>query len=148
MGSVSYSDFQVPNTPGLQNDPANHSAPGGDPWSLPADFRRLDSANLNERQNEQNYYAVVTYQKTAGNLNFQISAFGRNSSVHFMPDQAGDLFFNGVASDVQKKLYSGGLQADASYELNDKHTIRGGAMALDESVSADTTTTVFQIGRH
>ena len=29
MGSASYSDFQVPNTPGLQNDPANYSAPGG-----------------------------------------------------------------------------------------------------------------------
>ena len=32
MGSASYSNFQVPNTPGLQNDPANYSAPGGQPW--------------------------------------------------------------------------------------------------------------------
>ena len=29
MGSASYSNFQVPNTPGLQNGPANYSAPGG-----------------------------------------------------------------------------------------------------------------------
>jgi outer membrane receptor protein involved in Fe transport len=65
--------------------------------------------------------------------------------VHFTPDSIGDLYFNGVASDVQKKLYSGGLQADASCELNDKHTIRGGFMALDESVSDDTTTTVFNL---
>ncbi len=82
MGSASYSDFQVPNTPGLQNDPANFSAPGGDPW-MPGTF---NSSVLNENQNEQNYYGVVTYQKSAGDLNFQISAFGRNSSVHFTPE--------------------------------------------------------------
>ena len=141
MGSASYSGFQVPNTPGLQNDPANHSARGGAPW-LPGTF---DSSNLNENQNEQNYYTVVTYQKSAGDLNFQVSAFGRNSDVHFRPDPVGDLFFNGVASDVNRKLYSGGLQADASYNLGDKHTLRGGLMLLDEVAFADSTTTVFNL---
>jgi outer membrane receptor for ferrienterochelin and colicin len=141
MGSLSYSDFEVPNTPGL---PVG-TAPGGNAWNSTAGPANFDSSDLNERQNEQNYYGVVTYQKSAANLNFQISAFGRNSDVHFMPDTVGDLFFNGVASDVKRNLYSGGLQADASYELNDKHTIRGGVMALDESVSSDTTTTVFNL---
>jgi outer membrane receptor protein involved in Fe transport len=146
MGSASYSDFQVPNTPGLQNDPANYSAPGGNPWysggGIPTTF---DSSTLNENQNEQNYYGVVTYQKSAGDLNFQASVFGRNSDVHFTPDPVGDLFFNGEASDVKRDLYSGGLQADASYALGDKHTIRGGVLLLDEYVSADSTTTVFPV---
>ena len=122
MGSVSYADFQVPNTPGLQNDPANFSAPGGNPW-MPGTF---DSTTLNENQNEQNYYGVVAYQKSAGDLNLQVAAYGRVSTVHFTPDPVGDLFFNGVASDVQRDLYSAGLQADASYQLGDKHTLRGG----------------------
>ncbi len=135
MGSASYSDFQVPNTPGL---PAG-TAPGGDPWQSGA----FDSSTLNENQNEQNYYGVATYQKSAGDLNFQASVFGRNSSVHFTPDPTGDLFFNGVASDVNRKLYSGGLQADASYNLGDKHTIRAGVMLLDEYLSADSTTTAI-----
>ncbi len=146
MGSASYSDFQVPNTPGLQNDPANYSAPGGNPWysggGIPTTF---DSSTLNENQNEQNYYGVVTYQKSAGDLNFQASVFGRNSDVHFTPDAVGDLFFNGEASDVKRDLYSGGLQADASYALGDKHTIRGGVLLLDEYVSADSTTAVFPV---
>ncbi len=146
MGSASYSDFQVPNTPGLQNDPANYSAPGGNPWysggGIPTIF---DSAALNENQNEQNYYGVVTYQKSAGDLNFQASVFGRNSSVHFTPDPVGDLFFNGEASDVKRDLYSGGIQVDASYELNDKHTFRGGVLFLDEMVQANATTTVFPV---
>jgi hypothetical protein len=144
MGSASYSNFQVPNTPGLQNDPANYSAPGGQPWNtgstvLPASL----IPELNENQNEQNYYGVATYQKSAGDLNLQASIFGRNSNVHFTPDPIGDLFFNGVASDVDRNLYSGGLQADASYSLGDKHTIRGGVMLLDEYLSADSTTTAI-----
>ena len=146
MLSASYSDFQVPNTPGLQNDPANYSAPGGHPWysggGIPTTF---NSSNLNENQNEQNYYGVVTYQKTAGDLNYQASLLGRNSSVHFTPDPTGDLYFNGVASDVSRKINSGGLQTDASYELNDQHTIRGGVMVLGESVAQDSTSTVFPV---
>jgi outer membrane receptor protein involved in Fe transport len=142
MGSASYSDFQVPNTPGQSVGTASD---GVTQWTtatsgLPATF---DSSTLNENQNEQNYYGVVTYQKSAGDLNFQASVFGRNSDVHFTPDPIGDLFFNGVASDVARDLYSGGFQADASYALGDKHTIRGGVLLLDEYVNADSTTTVF-----
>ncbi len=140
MGSASYADFQVPNTPGLQNDPANYSAPGGDPWQAGTTY---DSTALNENQNEQNYYGVATYQKSAGDLNYQSSVFGRNSSVHFTPDSVGDLFFNGVASDVDRNLYSGGIQTDASYALGDKHTIRAGFMLMDEYLSADSTTTAI-----
>jgi outer membrane receptor protein involved in Fe transport len=139
MGSASYSEFQVPDTAGL---PAGTAKGPGNPQWVPGTF---DSSDLNERQKEQNYYGVVTYQKSLGDLNFQISAIGRNSDVHFMPDPVGDLYFNGVVSDVNRKLYSGGLQADASYDLGDKHTIRGGVMLLDESVSADTSTAVFDL---
>ncbi len=144
MGSASYDNFEIPNTPGLQNDPGNFSAPGGTPWfsggGIPTSF---NSSKLNENQNEQNYYGVVAYQKAAGPFNAQVAAFGRYSGVHFRPDQTGDLFFDGVASDVSRKIYSGGMQADASYELNDSHTLRGGITFLDESVSADSSTAVF-----
>ena len=137
MGSASYSTFQVPDTPGL---PAG-KAPDGLPW-LPGTF---NSAYLNETQDEQNYYGVLTYQKTAGNLNFQISAFGRDSSVHFLPDPVGDLYFNGVASNVERTLYSGGVEGDGSLALGDHHTLRGGFSYLDESVDANSTTTVFPV---
>ncbi len=141
MGSLSYSQFQVPNTPGLQNDPANYSAPGGDPWVAPPPF--FDSSALNENQNEQNYYGVLAYQKSAGDLNYQASVFGRNSSVHFVPEQTGDLFYNGVASDVDRNLYSGGFQLDASYALGEKHTIRAGAMVLGEYLLSDANNTAI-----
>src|ERR1035438_5369494 len=49
MGSASYSNFQVSNTPGLQNDPANYSAPGGNTW----ESGTFDSSTLDENQTEQ-----------------------------------------------------------------------------------------------
>jgi outer membrane receptor protein involved in Fe transport len=137
IGSASYSNFQVPDTAGL---PAGTS-PDGNPW-LPGTF---DSAKLNENQNEQNYYGVVAYQKSAGDLNYQISGFGRASSVHFTPDPTGDLYFNGVSSNVQRKLGSVGFQGDASYALAEAHTVRGGLFLLNESATADSTTTVFPV---
>ncbi len=122
MVSASDSEFQVPNTPGL---PAGTS-PNGTPW-LPGTF---DSAALDENQHEKNAYGVVTYQKSAGSL---------------MPDPVGDLYFNGVASDVDRKLISAGVQGDASYALSDAHTMRAGLMVLHESVTADSATTVFPV---
>ncbi len=60
-----------------------------------------------------------------------------------MPDSVGDLYFDGVASDVKRSLYSGGLQLDSSYAINDKHTVRGGLSYLGEQTVAQSDTTVF-----
>jgi outer membrane receptor protein involved in Fe transport len=137
MGGASVSTYQVPDTAGL---PAGTS-PDGAPW-LPGAF---PSSQLNENQKEENEYGVVTYQKSAGDLNYQVSAFARESSVHFTPDPVGDLFFNGVASDVDRTLDSGGIQGDGSYGLGESHTIRAGFSFLDEAVDAKSTTTVFPV---
>ncbi len=145
MGSASYANFEVPNTPGL---PAGTTPDGSTTWNarpdsgLPATF---DSAQLDENQKEQNYYLVSTYQKSAGDFNGQFSVFGRASGVHFRPDQIGDLYFDGVASDEARTLYSEGAQADGSYDLGDKHTIRGGGSLVNETVLQDSTTTVFPV---
>jgi outer membrane receptor protein involved in Fe transport len=139
MGSASYSNFEVPNTPGL---PAGMTPDGSQQWVPGATF---DSSALNEQQREQNYYGVVAYQKSVGDFNGQFSVFGRASGLHFRPDEMGDLFFNGVASDIERKLYTAGLQADASYQLGDQHTIRAGGILLDETVFADSATTVFPV---
>jgi outer membrane receptor protein involved in Fe transport len=140
MGSASYANYQIPINPNQQ--PVSTQG-DGDPW-LPGTFTPTE---LNDNQNEQNYYGVVAYQKSAGDLNLQVAAFGRNSNAHYVPDNLpATLFYNGgVGTDENRILYSGGLQADASYDLGDKHTIRGGLMTMEEFVSADTTTTVFPV---
>ncbi|HEY4415805.1 MAG TPA: TonB-dependent receptor [Verrucomicrobiae bacterium] len=147
MGSASDSNFEVPNTPGLAPGSPDSTTlnPTPQPWftggGIPTSF---NSADLNEQQREQNYFGVVSYQKQAGNFNSQLSLFGRGSGVHFRPDDTGDLFFNGVASDEARTLYSGGLQEDASYDWG-KHTIRGGGMVMDEVVFGNANTMVYDM---
>ena len=147
MGSVSYIDFQVPATPGVPSG-TNTVSPGVTPlpWSTYLPSIGFTSQKLNENQNEQNYYGVAAYQKSVNDFNMQVAAFARYSGVHFKPDPYGDLWINGVASDVDRTLYSEGLQLDASYALGDQHTLRGGVMLWDESVSSDTSTAVFSVG--
>jgi outer membrane receptor protein involved in Fe transport len=146
IGSASYADYQIPVNPGQQIQPQSD----GNTWNqMTATSVGLSGSttptDLNDNQNEQNYYGVVAYQKSAGDFNLQVSGFGRESSAHYTPDNIpATLFFNGgVATDENRTLYSGGVEADASYDLGDYHTIRGGLLGMREYVTADTTTTVF-----
>jgi outer membrane receptor protein involved in Fe transport len=148
MASASYSDFQVPNTPGVGSgspSPTNTTYASAMTADGILSSGTFDSTKLNENQNEQNYYSVVTYQKSAGDLDFQISGFGRESEQHFTPDPVGDLYINGEASEVHRTLYSAGLQGDASYQLGDKHTIRAGGSFLATGDQNNTSTTVFNL---
>ena len=131
--SGNHSDFQIPNNPG----------------QMPAftDMGRstFDSSKLDENQTEQSSYAILTYQKKAGDLNFQASLFDRYSSILFRPDEVGDLIFNGVASRVDRDILSNGLEFDASYKLNDQHTLRGGLLFNEQHASVGTVTLVFPV---
>ena len=131
--SGNHSDFQIPNNPG----------------QIPAftDMGRstFDSSKLDENQTEQSSYAILTYQKKAGDLKFQASLFDRYSSMLFWPDEVGDLIFNGVASRVDRDILSNGLEFDASYKLNDQHTLRGGLLFNEQHASVGTVTLVFPV---
>jgi hypothetical protein len=148
IASASYSDFQVPTVPGV----GSGTAPGGNTWAsamtsanVPGYTGTFNSLNDNENQTEENYYIAESYQKSAGDLDFQISAFGRESEQHFTPDPIGDLFLNGEASEVHRYLYTSGLQADGKYELADWNTIRFGGEFLAESTQNNSSTTVFDL---
>lgn len=140
IGSLSYANYDIPIDP---NQPPTPQPTSGTPWA-PGAFSPTD---LNDHQNEQNYYGVFAYQKSAGDLNLQVAAFGRGSRAHYIPDDVPATldFNNGVATDEDRILYSFGVQADASYELGDYHTLRGGITGIQEYVTADSTTTVFPV---
>ncbi|HEY9155963.1 MAG TPA: TonB-dependent receptor [Opitutaceae bacterium] len=135
---VSVSRYEVPNTPNL---PPGLS-PGGEPWLPDENF---DSRNLNENQHEQNGYLVAAYQKSSDTLNFQLSGFARQSRVDFNPDPIGDLYFNGVASQLGRRLNSIGVEGDGSDAVGSNHTVRGGFTVFNESVREDAMTTVFAL---
>jgi len=122
MLGASHSDFQIPNSPG--GTPFLDQSGLGNTLPLPY----INSADVNDRQIEQNFYGVVAYQKSEDKLNYQLSAFTRFSEVNYLPDPIGDLEYNAVASTLNDSIFTNGLEFDSSYELNDKHTIRAGAM--------------------
>jgi hypothetical protein len=136
MVGASVSQYQVPDSPDLNPG----LSPGGEPW-LPE--VRFDSRNLDENQHEQNGYLVAAYQKSSDTLNFQLSAFARQSRVSFDPDPIGDLFFNGVASQIGRRLNSIGFEGDGSDAVGAMHTLRGGFTLFNESVRENASTTVF-----
>ena len=119
--NASYADFQLPDIPGL---PRKFDLAG---------TTSADSRLVNENQNEQNYYAVVSYQKTIKELSFQLSPYFRFGQIHFIPDPINDLIFQGTSGRVKNTFVTNGVQFDASYVLNDRHILRGGFLAQSTS---------------
>jgi hypothetical protein len=131
--SGNHSDFEIPNNPGQT------------PMFTLNGRSTFNSAKLDENQSEDSSYAILTYQKKMGDLNFQASIFNRYSSILFRPDDVGDLIFNGVASRVDRDILSNGVELDSSYKLNDQHTVRGGLIFSEQHATIDTATLVFPV---
>src|SRR6267143_1030875 len=128
-----HGDFEIPNTPGLM------------PQFTDMGRSKFNSAALNETQVEQDAYAILAYQKKIDDFNLQASVFTLYSSVLFRPDNVGDLIFNGVASRVDRDIFSNGIALDASYKLNDQHTLRGGLLINAQHATVGTATLVFPV---
>lgn len=102
------------------------------------------SADLDERQFEQNYFGVLALQGVIGpKFSYQVAPFIRYSTVSFNPDIAGDLIYNGAASRVFRSAISTGLQADGSYQLSPEHTLRLGGYFTGERAEVDNHELVF-----
>jgi opacity protein-like surface antigen/outer membrane receptor protein involved in Fe transport len=126
-------NFQIPNVTNAPPFPGITSAFG---------VSRFDSSKLNERQNEQTQYGVLALQRSVNGFDGQLSYFTRYNNLHFIPDPIGDLFLNGVASDVSRQSYTNGFQGDASYVINAAHTLRAGFTVSAEQIWVDNTSWV------
>lgn len=132
MFGTANSRFQIPTRPGLQ---PQFTLDGAD---APA------SESLNANQREKTDFQILTYQqKVSPKLDYQVSVFRRSSRIDYMPDPVGDLVYNGVAADISRRNEAYGVQGDASYKLNDKHTLRAGVFAQRERFVANNTSSVF-----
>src|SRR6184192_4217685 len=128
-----HGDFDIPNNPGQT------------PQFTAMGRSKFNSAKLDETQVEQDAYAILAYQKKIDDFNMQASVFTLYSSVLFRPDNTGDLIFNGVASRVDRDIFSNGLALDASYKLTDQHTLRGGFFFTEQHATVGTATLVFPV---
>ncbi len=129
---TSLGHFEIPDTP---NQPALFSLAGAP---------TLASSTLNARQDEANDFQILTYQNSPNDeLDMQFSVFHRTTSVHYMPDPIGDLEYLGVAATIGRELESSGLQGDASYQINDSHTVRAGYFLEHERFFSSNDSQVF-----
>ncbi len=132
---TSNSTFQIPNNPA--------QSPGlGLTVNGVSDF---NSASLNERQRESTEFAILSLQKQLGAVDFQVSAFSRNSSLYYSPDPLGDLLFNGIAQGASRRDLATGVQGDGSWKVNDTHTIRTGFLVQGERTSSSTVSSVLPV---
>ena len=94
------------------------------------------SQALDENQREVTQFGALSWQHSVGPLNVQTSFIARYSSLTFTPDWLGDLLFTGIAQNAFKQNVAYAGQSDASYELDDSHTLRGGVfLQSDHSIS-------------
>ncbi len=122
FGGSAVGRFQIPNNPG--QPPAFPNAGPPPPFV---------SGLLDQNQREQTHYGVLAYQYSADALNIQVAPFLRYSQTRFSPDpRGGDIVFNGFSDASKLSSLAFGLQADASYKLSDRHTLRGGVFFQNE----------------
>ena len=130
-------DYEIPNTPG--------QVPAFDFSETNLAGARINSSKLNETQNEQTYWGIISYQQTVGDFSFQLSQVNRWSTVAFDPDIRGDLFFSGVAARVREFIITNGIQADLTYQWGDAHVVRAGVVADTQRAGANNNSFVYVI---
>ena len=103
------------------------------------------SERLDENQREITHFGILSYLFTQGLLNFQVSVFGRYSSLFFTPDAVGDVLFKGIAQTAYKRDVAYGSQAEASYRPFSGHTVRAGLLYQADDLISRTSALVFPL---
>ena len=127
--------YQIPNNPGQM--------PGlGLTVNGTSDF---NSSLLNQNQHEMTQFTILSLQKHVDNIDLQVSLFNRVSTLAYTPDPLGDLLFNGIAQNAARSATAFGAQTDASWRVNDEHTIRTGFQAQGARTTFNTASQVLPV---
>ncbi|MEO8778246.1 MAG: TonB-dependent receptor [Rhodanobacter sp.] len=103
----------------------------------------FDSADLDERQNEQTRFGVLALQGKFATTDYQVSLGQRYSGLQYLPDDIGDLMFNGVAAQINQRDRASTLQADFAMPWGSNHTLRYGLYGAFDHAVTDTNSLVF-----
>ncbi len=131
MFGVDNSRFQIPNNPNQT------------PQFGYLDTVNFDSANLNERQDEQTRFGMLALQGKFGDTDYQVSVGQRYSGLQYYPDDIGDLMFNGVAAQINQGDRASTLQADFAMPWGGTHTLRYGIYGEFDRAFTNTNSLVF-----
>ncbi|MGO9045652.1 MAG: TonB-dependent receptor [Xanthobacteraceae bacterium] len=132
ISAASHNAFQIPNNP--------NQTPLGD--FGPTNY---SSSSLNENEYDTYVVNIATLQKKGTDGDAQFAVFSRYAKINFVPDIFGDLVFNDVASNVTRESLLNGTQVDASYLVNDRHTLRAGFAMSEEQTNVGNISTVLPV---
>jgi outer membrane receptor for ferrienterochelin and colicin len=129
--SASASDNQLPNVPGLA------------PAFTLTGVDSFDSSAINSYLNFRDYLAMLSLKgELAPDLAYQLNYAFHSISQQFLPDNAGELIFQGVASTATNRDLDNTLQGDLTYRTR-RHTLGAGFYAGAYHVSANDDSLVF-----
>jgi outer membrane receptor for ferrienterochelin and colicins len=145
--------FQIPNQRGLQPSGLDGIVglgsmnPASGDYVLQANGQSaFPSDSLDERQREITHYATFSYLHSQGALTYQVSVFGRYSSLYYTPgNNVGDILYDGIAQTAYKRDEAYGMQAEGSYQLGDSHTIRFGTVYEADDLLSKTSSLVLPV---
>ncbi len=133
IAGLSNAQFQIPNNPG--QTPALGLTVNG--------VANDDSSNLTEHQREITDFGILSLQEHYDDIDIQAALFSRYSSLYYSPDPVGDLLFTGIAQTAARSVWSSGTQTDASWRVNNTHTIRAGFQVTGEHTVSNTASDLF-----
>ncbi len=130
------SQFQIPNIPGLT--PGLGLAVNG--------VTDVPSATIDQNQRQINDYAIVSLQKRAGPIDFQVSGFNRYSSIYFNPGSpTAPILYTGISQSAFRRSIATGGQGDASWRISPEHTLRSGAYIVGERSTFSSNSSVLPV---
>jgi outer membrane receptor protein involved in Fe transport len=128
-------NYQIPNNPG--QTPSLGLTVNG--------ISSFDSSTLNETQHEMTQFTILSLQRHIDAVDVQVSAFNRVSTLSFVPDALGDLLYNGIAQFAARSDTAFGMQTDASWRINEQHTLRTGFQVQGERTTFNTNSSVLPV---
>ena len=148
---VSNAMFEIPNSVGLQPTGLDGiiglgtQNPDSGDFLLQANGQTaFPSAALDERQRETTDYGILSYLRSDGNLDTQVSLFGRFSSLFFTPgNNVGNILYNGLAQTAYKRDVAYGVQAEGAWHLGSGHTVRFGLLYQADDIASRTSSLVL-----
>ena len=151
---TSNGQFQIPNSHRLQPTGLDGIVGLGPLNAGSGDFvldangnTAFPSEGLDERQREITHYAIISYLHSMGNFDFQVSGFGRYSSLYFTPgNNVGDVLFNGLAETAYKRDEAYGLQSEGAWHIGDTHVVRFGGVYQADDLVTNTSSMVLSTG--
>ena len=139
--------FQIPNTSGLEPAGIDGVTGLGPNGVLQANGQSTFLSNdLDGRQREITHYGIFSYLHSQGAFDFQVSVFGRYSSLYYTPGTPiGELLYNGIAQTAYKRDEAYGLQAEGAWHAGESHTVRFGVVYQADDLVSDTSSLVLPV---